>query len=121
MRLKALVDDGRNVFLCVCQPDKPVGRKHIITPPPSKLYALEAGIKVFQPSTFKDGEAFEYISKLKTRFNCNSRIWKDFPSVHWIFTQMVQLMSMLLYSPKYRSCSSSAFHIGMAIRLLELQ
>ncbi|MCX7905893.1 MAG: methionyl-tRNA formyltransferase [Elusimicrobiales bacterium] len=33
----------------ITSPDKPVGRKQIITPPPTKIVALKYGIKVFQP------------------------------------------------------------------------
>ena len=39
--LKALIDGGFNVTAVLCQPDKPVGRKHILTAPPVKITALE--------------------------------------------------------------------------------
>ena len=61
--LESLVDNGYNVVLCCCQPDKPVGRKKIITPPPTKVFAVEKGIDVFQPDSMKTDEAFETISK----------------------------------------------------------
>jgi methionyl-tRNA formyltransferase len=35
------------------QPDKPVGRKQLLTPPPVKVLALENKIKVFQPEKIK--------------------------------------------------------------------
>ncbi|MBO4635608.1 MAG: methionyl-tRNA formyltransferase [Clostridiales bacterium] len=63
--LDALIRDGRNVVLAVCQPDKPVGRKKIITPPPVKVRAEEAGIEVFQPASMKTDEAFEKIDGIK--------------------------------------------------------
>lgn len=48
--LRALVsDDAFDVRLVITQPDKPVGRKQILTPPPVKLAAEEAGIPVAQP------------------------------------------------------------------------
>ncbi len=37
----------------ITQPDKPVGRKGILTPPPVKLVAQELGILVDQPETLK--------------------------------------------------------------------
>ncbi len=37
------------VTLVVTQPDKPVGRKQIVTPPPVKVFAEKHGIPVFQP------------------------------------------------------------------------
>ena len=52
--LKALADAGYNVVLTVTQPDKPVGRKHIITPSPVKVLSQELGIPVYQPTTFKE-------------------------------------------------------------------
>ena len=60
--VKALKEDGYNVVLGVCQPDKPVGRKKIITPPPVKVYLEEAGIPCYQPDTLKTDEAFETLS-----------------------------------------------------------
>ncbi len=40
--------------LVVCNPDAPVGRKQIITPPPVKVWAMERGIPVFQPTSLKN-------------------------------------------------------------------
>ena len=54
--LKAVCEEHEVVGV-FCQPDKPVGRKHIITPPPVKEFALEKGIPVFQPKGFKNGKA----------------------------------------------------------------
>ena len=60
--LKALIEGGYNVVLCLCQPDKPVGRKHILTAPPVKVTAQENGIEVYQPDTLKTEEALAKIS-----------------------------------------------------------
>jgi len=57
-----LISDGYNVVLGLCQPDKPVGRKQILTAPPVKVLLEEKGIPVFQPGSLKTDEAFEYIS-----------------------------------------------------------
>ncbi|MBQ4099269.1 MAG: methionyl-tRNA formyltransferase [Clostridia bacterium] len=47
--LKAIVSSGRHqVVGVVTQPDRPVGRKNIMTPPPVKVVANENGIPVFQ-------------------------------------------------------------------------
>lgn len=53
--LKALFDAGEEIIGVVTQPDKPKGRGYTLTPPPVKVYALEKGIPVFQPTTLKDG------------------------------------------------------------------
>lgn len=47
--LTALINSGIKPCLVVSQPDKPVGRKKIITPTPVKQVAMEHGIEVFQP------------------------------------------------------------------------
>ena len=47
-----------------CQPDKPVGRKQIITPPPVKVFAEKAGLPVFQPKGFRNGKATQIIREL---------------------------------------------------------
>ena len=60
--LKALIDAGFNVVLALCQPDKPVGRKHILTAPPVKVLALENGIEVYQPDTLRTEEALGKLS-----------------------------------------------------------
>ena len=61
--LDTLLEANFNVVAVVSQPDKPVGRKHVITPPPTKVRALEAGIPVFQPDSMKTDESYEEIKK----------------------------------------------------------
>lgn len=61
--LKALTDGGFNVVLALCQPDKPVGRKHILTAPPVKVLALESGIEVYQPDTLRTDEALAKLAE----------------------------------------------------------
>ena len=60
--LKALIDAGYNVRLALCQPDKPVGRKHILTAPPVKVLAQENNIEVYQPDSLRTEEAFAKLS-----------------------------------------------------------
>jgi methionyl-tRNA formyltransferase len=62
--LEALYKSRHKVVLVVTQPDRPVGRKKIVTPPPAKVLAQKLGIPVKQPErisreleeTFKDIE-----------------------------------------------------------------
>lgn len=51
--LQALIDAGHDVCAVYTQPDKPQGRKQILTAPPVKTLALEHDIPVFQPNTLK--------------------------------------------------------------------
>lgn len=62
--LKALIDAGHDIAAVFCQPDKPVGRKRILTPPPVKVFALEQGIKVYQPDSVRTDEAYEILRSI---------------------------------------------------------
>jgi methionyl-tRNA formyltransferase len=62
--LKKLVESQHKVLAVFTQPDKPVGRKHILTPPIVKVQAQELGIPVYQPQTLKDDEVYEDIKSL---------------------------------------------------------
>lgn len=63
--LNALTKSEHSVVGVFTQPDKKVGRKQIITPPPVKEQALKIGIPVYQPQSFKNGNALEIISGLE--------------------------------------------------------
>jgi methionyl-tRNA formyltransferase len=45
--LAALIDAGKQVVAVITQPDKPTGRKKIMTPTPVKSFALSHGLPVF--------------------------------------------------------------------------
>ena len=61
--LQKLIDEKHDVCAVFSQPDKPVGRKQILTPPPVKSLALENNIPVYQPVTMKDGKALDVINE----------------------------------------------------------
>lgn len=63
--LKALVENGYDVVGVFTQPDKPVGRKAVLTPPAVKVTALEYDIPVFQPESLKNGEGVKLLEELK--------------------------------------------------------
>lgn len=46
------------------QPDKPVGRKQALTPPPVKVTAREKGLKIWQPEKLKTKEIEEQLKSL---------------------------------------------------------
>ena len=62
--LEALIAAGHNVAAVFAQPDKPVGRKHILTAPPVKVCAQNHGIAVYQPNTLRDGKATEVLKEI---------------------------------------------------------
>ena len=55
--LQALLDAGHEVCAVYTQPDKPQGRKQVLTPPPVKVLAQEHHIPVYQPLSFKGADA----------------------------------------------------------------
>ena len=55
--LERLLADGHTVSLVVTQPDKPVGRKQILTPPAVKVCALAHDIEVYQPTSMRTEES----------------------------------------------------------------
>ncbi len=63
--LEKLIEYGCEVVGVFTQPDKPVGRKRVITPSAVKVCALKHGIDVYQPEKMRDGVAFEIINGLK--------------------------------------------------------
>ena len=52
------------VIAVVTQPDRPIGRKRKMTPPPVKRVAQEAGIQVYQPEKLADSEELEDLLQL---------------------------------------------------------
>jgi methionyl-tRNA formyltransferase len=64
--LEALAaDKDIEVVGVVCQPDEPVGRKKILTAPPTKTFATSRSIPVFQPTKLKDVTFLTSIDSLK--------------------------------------------------------
>lgn len=61
--LESLAKSDYEVVLVVTQPDRPKGRKRIITPSPVKQKAVELGLPVFQPERLRDN--FEEILQVK--------------------------------------------------------
>ena len=62
--LEALIEANYDVVGVFTQPDKPVGRKAILTPPPVKVVALENNIPVFQPDSLKNSVGVELLKDL---------------------------------------------------------
>ena len=56
--LQGLIDAKYNIIAVVTQPDKPVGRKRILTPTPVKEVALRHNIDVYQPVSLRKDYEF---------------------------------------------------------------
>ena len=61
--LERLLADGHTVSLVVTQPDKPVGRKQILTPPAVKVCALAHDLPVYQPTSMRTEEAYDRLAQ----------------------------------------------------------
>ncbi len=62
--LKKLAESEHNILAVFTQPDKPVGRKQVLTPPDVKVCAESYGLKVIQPVTLKDENSIKEIKSL---------------------------------------------------------
>jgi methionyl-tRNA formyltransferase len=63
--LENLLKEGYEVAAVVTQPDRPVGRKRVLTPTPVKAAALEHGIPVWQPEKLRTSTTIEDIRALE--------------------------------------------------------
>ncbi|TFE02712.1 methionyl-tRNA formyltransferase [Jeotgalibacillus salarius] len=62
--LQKIIADGYEVKAVVTQPDRPVGRKKVLTPPPVKKEALNHHLKVIQPEKLSGSDELEDIIAL---------------------------------------------------------
>jgi methionyl-tRNA formyltransferase len=63
--LEALLQDNQiEVIGVVTQPDRPKGRKLVLTPPPVKVKALEHGLPVYQPEVLREASSVETLVAL---------------------------------------------------------
>ena len=62
--LKALYESGEEIAAVITQPDRPVGRGYVMTPPPVKRWALEKNIPVYQPKTLRDEEFASLLAEI---------------------------------------------------------
>lgn len=61
--LEALINSKHEVCAVFTQPDKPRGRKMIMTPPAVKVCAESNAIPVYQPDSLKNSDALQIISE----------------------------------------------------------
>ncbi|MCM3725998.1 methionyl-tRNA formyltransferase [Neobacillus cucumis] len=63
--LQQIIKDGYEVIGVVTQPDRPVGRKKVLTAPPVKVEAVKHGIPVYQPEKIRQEGELAKILALK--------------------------------------------------------
>ncbi|PAD27247.1 methionyl-tRNA formyltransferase [Niallia circulans] len=62
--LQRLLEEKYEVIAVVTQPDRPVGRKKVLTPPPVKVEALKHDIPVYQPEKIRQSDELKAIISL---------------------------------------------------------
>jgi len=60
--LRALIAEGYPIAAVVTQPDRPKGRKRVLTAPPVKIEAQALGIPVLQPEKLRHASAIEELA-----------------------------------------------------------
>ncbi len=95
--------EDMEVSLVLTQPDRPVGRKKLLTPPPVKSLALEHGIKVLQPNRLTDEGIEDAIRDVKADFIVVAAFGQILPKNILDLAPCINLHASLL--PQYRGAS----------------
>ena len=102
--LNTLIEaEDMEVSLVLTQPDRPVGRKKVLTPPPVKSLALEHGIEVLQPNRLSDEGIEHAIKNLKPDFIVVAAFGQILPKSILDVAPCINLHASLL--PQYRGAS----------------
>ena len=104
MILQHLLDaEDMQVTLVVTQPDRPVGRKRVLTPPPVKELAAGHGIEVLQPLRLTEEGIAERIAEEKPDFIVVAAFGQILPRSILDIAPCINLHASLL--PRYRGAS----------------
>ena len=103
--LSAVAASHHTVVGVFCQPDKPVGRRYVLTPPPVKVKAEELGIPVYQPESLKDGAALPILDELKPDVCLVVAYGKILPEYVLTYPQYGCLNLHVSLLPKYRGAA----------------
>ncbi len=102
--LEALIERSDiDVSLVLTQPDRPVGRKKILTPPPVKELATKYNIEVKQPESLKNQEIIEDIKSKKPDFIIVAAFGQLLPKEVLDIAPCINLHASIL--PMYRGAS----------------
>jgi len=94
---------GINVVAVYTQPDKPVGRKKVMTPPEVKVLAEENSIDVYQPSRLRDANTVEELLKIETDYIIVAAYGQILPREILDHAPCINLHASIL--PQYRGAS----------------
>ncbi len=93
------------VVSLITQPDKPAGRKQVLTPPNTKRYLIEKEIEtdIYQPDTLRSQESIAYIRAKEPDFIVVAAFGQILPKEILEIAPCINLHASLL--PKYRGAS----------------
>lgn len=109
--LKALVASEHEVVGVFCQPDKPVGRKQILTPPDVKVEALKHNLEIFQPESLRNGKGVEILKKINPDLIIVVAYGKILPKDFLDFPKYGCINIHASILPKYRGASPIHFAV----------
>ncbi len=92
-----------NVAAVYTQPDKPVGRKKVMTPPLVKSLALENGIEVYQPNRLRDEDVVDELLKIECDYIVVAAYGQILPLSILQHAPCINLHTSIL--PQYRGAS----------------
>ena len=95
--------EDMELSLVLTQPDRPVGRKKIMTPPPVKVLAMEHGIEVLQPNRLSDEGIVDAIKAVEPDFIVVAAFGQLLPKSVLDIAPCINLHASLL--PQYRGAS----------------
>jgi len=102
--LNTLIEaEDMEVSLVLTQPDRPVGRKKVLTAPPVKALALEHGINVLQPNRLSDEGIENAIKDVNPDFIVVAAFGQILPKSILDIAPCINLHASLL--PQYRGAS----------------
>lgn len=103
--LESIIEAGHSVLGVFTQPDKPKGRKQILTPSDVKVCAEKHNLPVYQPTTLKDGTALEIIEELQPDVIVVAAYGKILPKEIIDFPKYGCINVHASILPKYRGAS----------------
>jgi len=98
-----IASDRFNVVLVITQPDRPVGRKQELMPPPVKSLAIKHNIDILQPNNLREVDVYETILNLKPDFIVVAAFGQILPLNILSIAPCINLHASLL--PLYRGAS----------------
>ncbi len=102
--LKRLIaENDINVVAVYTQPDKPVGRKKVLTPPPVKITAQSNNIPVYQPNRLRDEDVARELLKISCEYIVVAAYGQILPRKILDHAPCINLHASIL--PQYRGAS----------------